>query len=188
MDVETKVLTHMQIEPGSGWTADALATELKLEADAVTTALESLKVAGSIKRSLGGNWYFPKPPFVRPPVTQAGASRKGVHPDHLPGAQQVWLIHAPALAADTVLHLSFKEGTGHYRLRRYAGGDPAEHGRGYEMPDAKTIQELRGLYAPFLREEDYSLGRPAYTAVISWRKLVHQVNTDWGIGEDETAK
>lgn len=177
-----KVFIRMQAEPGLGWSADALAATLKLDEENVTAALESLKTQGRVRRSVGGNWYFPKPPVVRVPVAKAGASRKGVHPDHLPGAQQVWLIHAPALAVDTVLHLSFKEGTGHYRLRRYAGGDPLEHGKGYEMPDAKTIQELRGIYAPFLREADYSDERPNYQAVISWRKIVHQVNEAWGIG------
>lgn len=185
MDTD-KVWSRLHSEPGSGYSVDALAEELALDAKAVDAALDSLKSQGLVKRSIGGNWFVPKPlPALEPPTPpkKGAAKHTSVHPEHLPGTQQVWLIHAPNLASDTVLHLSFRDGSGRYRLRRYVGEDPSSYGKGYEAPGAKTVTQLVEMYGPILREADFTADRPNYTAVIAWGNLVRDLNKKWGIPE-----
>ena len=186
MDAEA-VLARLQAEPGIGWRADELASELGLETRAVETALETLRSQGLIKHSVGGNWFAPKPPEETTPVggTHSPGHRAG--PEVPPGTPRVLLVHAPALATDTVLHLSYREGSDHYRLRRYAGGDPLEHGKPYTAPGAKTVQELRRMYGPFPREDDLTYGRDNAKNLDAWRDVVRRYNEKWDISAGNPA-
>jgi len=115
-------------------------------------------------------------------VCNAGTWRSTTHGAHLSGtgdergAQRRALVFLPSLRPSTFLHLSYWEGTGSFRLRRYEPGQPVEF---VDVPEAhNNVVELRKLH-PIAREHDCPVAeaRPV-DQVEFWAREIAKLNKE----------
>lgn len=121
-------------------------------------------------------------------VFSGGAWRSATRDTHLAGsagdhgAQRRALVYIPSYDSTTYFHLSYWEGLGNYRLRRYVSGRPVE---AFTVDGADTVDELRAMH-PFASEHPWSATEAKNVDQVEfWAREIAQLNRGLAGHKDE---